>query len=155
MTARQKSRRLTRGLYRLDDLKIGDVIETPQRLITALDIDQFAVLSGDYFAIHMNEDAARASGFSGRVAHGLLVLSIIDGLKNQADAQLDAIASLGWDMGFSAPVFVGDRLSARLTIIDIRPTSDGKRGIATIEVIAGNQHDEVVQKGVNTLMLHR
>lgn len=146
---------LTPGLYRLDALKPGDVIETPSRQISDDDIDQFAALSGDYFTIHMDKQAAIEAGFSGRVAHGLFVLSVIDGLKNQSAAQLDAIASLGWDITFSAPVISGDTITASLTISSCRQTSDGKRGVITAEVVAVNQHGITIQQGKNILMVNR
>lgn len=155
MTQRADPRLLAAGCYRLDDLAVGDRIETPSRLITTTDIDQFAGLTGDHFAIHMDEDIAKAYGFSGRVAHGLLVLSVSDGLKNQADAQLDAIASLGWNLHFSAPVLAGDTISATFTIDRLRPASDGKRGIAVLNVRVLNQHGKIVQDGQNTLLIKR
>ena len=46
-------------------------------------IDRFADLTGDHFAIHMTDAGAQAQGFARRVAHGLLVLSVVGGLKNQ------------------------------------------------------------------------
>jgi acyl dehydratase len=92
-------------------------------------------------------------GFPARVAHGLLVLSLIDGLKNQAPARFDAVASLGWDIRFSAPVLAGDRLRAVFTVQSTRLTGDGSRGIAVLSVEARNQRDEVVQSGQTTLML--
>ena len=154
-----KPRHLSAGCYRMDDVSAGDVIQTPSHLVTLQDIDQFAALTGDMFAIHMDEDAARDYGFAGRVAHGLLVLSMVDGLKNQAEAQLDAIASLGWNLQFTAPVLAGDSISASLTIESLRATSDGhdgmRRGIAIFDVTVQNQKGQIVQKGQNTLLIKR
>ena len=98
------------GLYGLDRLRIGDRIETGRCDVTAERIDAFAALTGDRFEIHMDDAAARRHGFAARVAHGLLVLSLVDGLKNQARARFDAIASLGWEWQFRAPVLAGDRI---------------------------------------------
>ena len=155
MTGVKVTNILSPGLYGLDALKPGDMIETPSRQISDDDIDQFASLSGDYFAIHMDKQAAIEAGFAGRVVHGLFVLSVIDGLKNQSAAQLDAIASLGWDITFSAPVISGDTITASLTISTCRPTSDGKRGVITAEIVAVNQHGITIQQGKNILMVNR
>ena len=86
---------------------------------------------------------------------GYLVLSLIDGLKNRSQAQLDALASLGWNIEFSAPVIAGDTISARLTILDFRATSDNRRGVVSIEVKAINQHGTTVQHGINKLMIKK
>lgn len=155
MTAHQPLPFLNAGMYGLDALQTGDRIKTPARMISAQDIDRFAALSGDRFAIHMDENYAIEAGFTGRVAHGLLVLSVIDGLKNQSDAQLDAIASLGWDISFTAPVIAGDTISVIITITHLRATSDNRRGIATLEVCASNQHGKIIQQGINRLMIKK
>lgn len=144
---------LPAGLHGHTALQIGDRIETGEAVITASMIDQFADLSGDHFALHLNDDAARALGFPRRVAHGLLVLSVIDGLKNTAPAQLRAVASLGWDIRFSAPVLVHARLKAAFTIDAIRPARDGQRGVVTLGVVACQQDGTVVQRGSTTLMM--
>ena len=148
-----RGRVLPPGIHGLSALRIADRVETASVEVTTDAIDRFAVLSGDRFALHMDDAAARALGFPARVAHGLLVLSMIDGLKNQAPAQFDAIASLGWDISFRSPVLAGDTLRAGFTVRSRRPTSDGKRGIAVLSVEARNQRDEIVQLGRTTLMM--
>lgn len=148
-------RRLPPGRHGFDDVAPGDWIETDETVVSTDAIDAFATLTGDRFAIHMSDAAARAMGFPSRVAHGLLVLSLIDGLKNQCPAQFRAIASLGWDMRFSRPVLAGDRIRGHLTIMEKRLTSDDKRGILTLNVEALNQAGEVVQSGLNRLMVER
>ena len=148
-------RLLDPGRYGLDALRPGDVVETGTRVVDEALIDAFAEMTGDRFEIHMSDEAAQRHGFSGRVAHGLLVLSLVDGLKNQAPAQFDAIASLGWDWRFAAPVLAGDAIGARITVTALRPTSDGRRGIATLDFDVTNQHGKTVQAGVNRLLLYR
>ncbi|MCV6576643.1 MAG: MaoC family dehydratase [Cohaesibacter sp.] len=143
------------ALYRYDDLQIDDMISTAPRTITTRDIDDFAALTGDYFAIHMDREAARAKGFPDRVAHGLLILSLIDGLKNQAEAKLDAIASLGWNWQFSKPVFAGDIIQGVLRVAEKRETKQDNKGIITFEGLVWNQHEICVQSGTNTLMVSR
>ena len=62
MTAHQPSPFLNAGMYGLDALQTGDRIKTPARMISAQDIDEFAALSGDRFAIHMDENHAIEAG---------------------------------------------------------------------------------------------
>lgn len=146
-------RSLPAGLYGHRALAVGDRIETGSVVVNAADIDRFADLSGDRFALHMDDAAARQLGFPRRVAHGLLVLSLIDGLKNQAPAQLRAVASLGWDIRFSAPVLAGDGLQATFTVASMRPARDGERAIVVLSVKARGQEGRVVQSGSTTLMM--
>ena len=149
------TRVLPAGRYGYEALSPGDRIETGSVEITAEAIDTFADLTGDRFEIHMDDDAARRHGFPRRVAHGLLVLSLVDGLKNQCDAQFDAIASLGWDWQFAKPIFIGDRIKVSISVTDIKPTSQPHRGTLTLEFDVTNQQGETVQKGINKLMVYR
>ena len=149
------TRILPAGRYGFDSLSPGDQFETQAVTITAELIDRFADLTGDRFEIHMDDAAARQHGFPARVAHGLLVPSLLDGLKNQCAAQFDAIASLGWEWKFSQPVFIGDRIQALITVAEKRETSKPDRGIVTLAFAASNQAGTVVQQGVNRLMVYR
>lgn len=144
---------LPAGLYGHTALEIGDRFHTGRILVETAAIDRFADLTGDRFALHMEDDAARALGFPRRVAHGLLVLSLIDGLKNQSPAALRAVASLGWDIRFSAPVMAGDHLQATFTVADKRPARANGRGIVVLSVEACNQAGQIVQQGSTTLMM--
>lgn len=149
------TRVLPAGRYGFDALSPGDRVETGSVEITGKMIDAFANLTGDRFEIHMDDQAARNHGFPGRVAHGLLVLSLVDGLKNQCPAQFHAIASLAWDWNFSRPVFIGTRISVSITILEKRETSKPDRGILTLEFDVRDQGGEVVQRGINRLMVYR
>lgn len=146
-------RLLSPGLYRYGDLSVADRIETAGMAVSEAAIDRFADLTGDRFAIHIDDAAAQALGFPGRVAHGLLVLSLIDGLKNQTPAQFAAVASLEWQWTFGKPVLAGDTIRATIVVRSKRLTRSGDRGILTLEVEVRNQSDEIVQTGRNQLMV--
>lgn len=148
-------RMLPPGLHGYDQVSIGDQVQSAPAVVTAETIDAFAALTGDRFEIHMSDEGAARHGFPSRVAHGLLILSLIDGLKNQCKAQFKALASLGWDWSFRRPVFAGDIIRATFTLAGKRPTSRADRGILTIDVEVVNQSGEVVQKGRNRLMAYR
>lgn len=148
-------RRLSGADLAYEDVRVGDWFETGERLVDAAMIDAFAKLSGDRFEIHMDADAARRHGFEARVAHGLLVLSLTDGLKNQAQARFQALASLGWSFRFEKPVLEGDTIKATITIKAMRTTSRPDRGIVTLCFSVSNQNGEVVQSGENQLMVYR
>jgi acyl dehydratase len=151
----ERTRRLEQRSYSFDDLMPGDWFATPELTIRESHIDRFAELSGDFFEIHMSDAHAQKLGFPRRVAHGILVLALTDGLKNQSVARLDAVASLGWNWSFNKPVFVGDTIHAVVTVIDKRQTGRPDRGIARLRFDVSNQKGETVQSGTNELMMLR
>ena len=148
-------RQLGAGLYGYEDVRVGDQYTTPALPITAQLIDAFAELSGDHFEIHMDRDAAQDHGFTDRVAHGLLILSVVDGLKNQAEVQFKAQASLGWNWTFSAPVLIGDIIKSNIRVLDISAPKSRKRAIISLGFSVTNQHGKVVQEGHNKLMVYK
>lgn len=148
-------RLLPPGLHAYDAVEIGDRIETGSIMVTAEAIDTFAALTGDRFEIHLSDAGARNHGFPARVAHGLLILSLIDGKKNQCPARFHALAALGWDWSFRKPVFAGDTISAVMRVEAKRPTSNPLRGVLTLGFEVTNQHGTLVQKGRNQLMAYR
>ena len=149
------ARELTPGRYGFEDVAPGDHFRTDAVRITSAMIDDFAGLTGDRFEIHMEDDAARALGFPARVAHGLLVLSLIDGLKNQAPVQFAAVASLGWNWSFRAPVLIGHEISAAITVEERRATSRPGRGILKLAFAVRETGGALLQEGSNLLMVRR
>jgi acyl dehydratase len=138
-----------------EDVEVGDHFETPSREVTAAVIEAFAEMTGDRFEIHMSDEAALRHGFPARVAHGLLVLSLIDGLKNNAVARFRAVASLGWTWRFSAPVLAGDTIKAEVTVADKRTTRNPARAILRLRFVVRNQRGRAIQEGENELMIYR
>lgn len=136
-----------------EDLEIGFAYETPAITVSEHHILGFAGLTGDFADVHVDEHFASEMGFKGRLAHGLLVLGLIDGLKNRALVNFHVVAALNWNWRFTGPIYVGDRLRARLTIAEKRLTSKGNRGIVTLEIEGLNQDEEIVQSGTNQIMV--
>ena len=155
MSDEARGRSLTGFELSYEDVEVGDHFETPSREVTAAVIDAFAEMTGDRFEIHMSDEAAQRHGFPARVAHGLLVLSLVDGLKNNAGARFRAVASLGWTWRFSAPVFVGDTIKAGIAVADKRTTRNPARAILCLNFVVRNQLGRVVQEGDNQLMVYR
>ena len=155
MSDRQSSA-LPAGKCFFEDLFVGGYFLTGRITVTESHIVAFAGMSGDFFDVHMDDDFARAQGFPGRIAHGLLGLCLVDGLKNRAEVQLQAVASLGWnEWSFKAPIVAGDSIGALITVEDIRLTSSGERGIAQLGFDVRNQSGVTVQSGRNALLMRR
>ena len=148
-------RELQAGEYWYDDLATGDHWRTGGIVVTESHIVAFAGLSGDFFDVHMDDAFARAQGFPGRVAHGLLGLAMVDGLKNRAPVKVMAVASLGWNWRFAGPIFAGDRIEATITVGERRLTSKGDRGIVHLGFEVTKQDGTLVQAGETILMTRR
>ena len=56
---------------------------------------------------------------------------------------------------FIVPVYIGDHILAKITIKDLRVTSNSARGVFRLMFEVINQNDEVVQKGCNHLLVQR
>lgn len=139
-----------------DEIEIGETHETPGITVTEWHVMNFAAVSMDFFELHTNEEYARRTQFGGRVAHGLLGLAIADGLKHRSSFQVEAIASLHWSWNFTGPIYLGDTIRARLSVIGKRPSrSKADRGVVTVGYEVLNQADDIVQRGENKMMVKR
>ena len=73
------------GRLAYEDIAEDLAWETPGITVTESHIFAFAGLSGDFYEIHVDDDYARALGYPGRVAHGLLGLALAEsGSRNGA-----------------------------------------------------------------------
>ena len=138
-----------------EDASVGDECVTPSLTVTAEMIDAYADLSRDHTPIHVDEEAARKSDFGARVAHGLLGLSLADGLKTQAEYRFLPGKSLGWTWDFVAPIKIGDTVHVKFRVASMRATSKPGWGIVVLPSELINQRGEVVQRGEHKVMIPR
>jgi acyl dehydratase len=139
-----------------EDFEIGDEFITPGRTVTEADVVLFAGLTGDYNRIHTDAEYMKTSMFGERIAHGLLGLSLVNGLKYRTDYDSDGVlAFLGLTWKFSGPIKFGDTIHAIIRIASKRETSKPDRGIMIQSIQVINQRSEVVQEGEFTSMIKR
>jgi acyl dehydratase len=142
-----------------EDFQVGQEWASPGRTITEADVTAFAMLSGDFDEIHTNEEFCRhESPFKTRIAHGMLGLSLVEGLKKRipAFAETCYIASLEWNWKFTGPIMLGDTVHVKIRINKMRESkSKPDRGIIVEGGQMINQRGEVVQEGEHALMIWR
>ena len=138
-----------------DDIAVGEEYESPGRTVTEADIVLFAGLSGDYNVVHTDAELMKKSVFGERIAHGLLGLAIQAGLFTRATPAYATLAFLGLRWKFKAPIKIGDTIRLRARVLTKKETSQGDRGVITLERTVLNQRDEVVQEGETDLMVER
>lgn len=138
-----------------DAIEVGAEKLTPRVTVTEAHVLAYAGIAGDFSPVHMDETYARTTLFGGRVAHGLMGLSLADGLKVQSGFFRDG-ASLGWTWDFKRPIRIGDTLQVRFRVADKRvPRSRRDMGILTIAFDLLNQDGDIVQTGEHRLMVPR
>jgi acyl dehydratase len=139
-----------------DDACLGDECTSPTYVVTAERIDAYAELTGDFTPVHVDEAYAKASHFGQRVAHGLMGLSVADGLKTQSEYRFVPGMSLGWTWDFALPIAINDVLHIQFRIGAMRASkSKPDWGIVVIPTELINQKGQVVQKGEHRLMVPR
>lgn len=130
-----------------EDVEVGMSLLTHRRTVSEADIVNFGGLSGDYFYMHFDEVAAKASPFGQRIAHGYFVLSAAAGLF-VSPAPGPVLANYGLEnLRFVTPVAIGDTIQARLTAkrkIDRPPREDQPaQGVIGWDVAVTNQRGEL------------
>jgi acyl dehydratase len=88
--------------------------------ITQAQINQFAQATGDHQWIHVDEDKAKAGPFGVPIAHGFLTLSLLPQFLHTAMTIVESRMGVNYGLNkvrFMAPVPVGSRLRARMTLL--------------------------------------
>jgi itaconyl-CoA hydratase len=112
----------------------------PGRTITEADNTWFTLLTMNTHPLHFDREYAANTRFGRPLVNSCLTLSIVVGMSVR-DMSQAAIANLGFDkVELPAPVFNGDTLYARSTVLEKRVSrSDPSRGIVRFRTVGVNQ----------------
>jgi len=138
------------GLY-YEDFEVGSTINHAlSKTIFESDNNLFSLLTMNHHPVHLNADYASKNQHGKIMVVGTLVFSLTVGMT-VPDISGKAIANLDYEsIKHLNPVFIGDTLYARTTILDKRESkSKNDRGIIYVETIASNQN------GVDVLSFRR
>jgi 3-hydroxybutyryl-CoA dehydratase len=105
--------------YCLEDLTVG-MTAAYEHVVTESEVVRFAEVSGDHNPVHLDEAYARTTRFKGRIVHGMLSASF---LSTAIASRLPGPGTiyLTQNLSFRAPVRIGDKVEARVTVTDIIP----------------------------------
>lgn len=123
-------------------MKTGDSASF-SRTITESDINRYAELTGDYNALHIDEEAAAGGIFGQRVAHGMLAAGLIStvlGTRLPGDGAI----YLSQKLDFVKPVMIGDTITAVCRVAEVL---HAEKGIYRLETTCINQNGENVITG--------
>lgn len=139
-----------------EDFEVGVTYEhAGGRTIESVDNSWFTLLTNNTNEVHYNSDYAATSGLFGkRLVNSCLTLAIVTGLS-VAGVSRNAAANLGWDeVRMPVPVFEGDTLRARSTVLEKRPSrSRPETGIVTVRTEGYNQDGAVVMTFRRTVLV--
>ena len=130
----------------IGEMKIGDNASFT-KTITDTDIYLYAGISGDFNPAHVNQVEAEKGMFGKRIAHGMLSAGRISAVLGTMLPGPGTIY-MGQELRFTKPVFVGDTITATITVAELIP----EKNRAKLETVCTNQDGEVVIKGMATVM---
>ena len=106
--------------------------------ITQDAVNLFADATGDHQWIHVDVERAKAeSPFGGPIAHGFMTLSLIVPLVSQTYTITDAKMGVNYGLNkvrFPAPVPVGSKVRARVTLKDVEEVAGGLQNTLAVTV---------------------
>ena len=117
------------------------------RVVSRRDIQLFALASGDWNPLHLDEDYAATTSFGECIAHGMFTGGLVSAvLANQLPGP--GTVYLEQTLRFRAPVRVGDTLETRVSVSEKRDR--GQRVVLACEVV--NQDGKRVASGTATVI---
>ncbi len=139
-----------------EDFRVGQEFHhaTP-RTLTEADAALNVALYGSRFAINSSDEFARAIGLPRAPLDDLLVFHVVIG-KTVPDISLNAVANLGYaEFRWGVPVYPGDTLSAKSTVLGLRENSNKASGVVWVRSTGVNQKGEMVLDYVRWVMVHK
>ena len=117
---------------RFEEVEIGEARESHGRTVTVHEVYTFAGLEGHYGELHCNKEYAESTPYRGRIAHGALLVTLIQGFMASLDWQFDVYALYGFDrVRFVNPVFIDDTVHLEAEVVDKEPRDD-ETGVVTV-----------------------
>lgn len=114
------------------------------------DVYAFAGISGDFSPNHVDHEYMSQTRYGQRIAHGVLTMAFMSTCSSKLIESLgnSPTVSYGYDrVRFIKPVFIGDTLTVRYTVISV--DSDAGRSLAEVKV--ENQNGELVSVATHIL----
>jgi acyl dehydratase len=137
-----------------EDYATGNLRETLGRTITETDIMIHAGQTGDFFPHHVDAEWCKTQPFKERIAHGTLIFSVAVGMT--ANLINPVAFSYGYDkLRFIKPVFIGDTIHVKVTIMEKREHKSGDHGIVSEFLEVENQRNETVLACEHLLLVKR
>jgi len=145
------------GLY-FEEFEIGRVFEHEiHRTVTEADNVWFCAATHNPARIHIDAEYCATTEFKRPLMNSIFTLGLVIGLSVQDTTFGTTVANLGMtDVQFPHPVFAGDTLRSRTTVVTVRDSkSRPNAGIVTFRHEGRNQRDEIVCQCLRQALMSR
>lgn len=137
-----------------EDFHVGQVFVSGAHQVNEDDLLDFARVSGDRSALHVDEEFAASTRFGRRILHGPYGLARYFGtLFESGTVETTAVALLDTNWTYHAPVFVGDELSYTCTITRCRRSRKDSTGVVNRHVTVARCDGVVAQSGSTAFLV--
>ena len=123
---------VTRQVYYFEDLELG-MQASFAKTVTAADILAFAEITGDWNPVHLDTEYAAKTVFREPIAHGMLTAGYISAVFGSEMPGPGAIY-VSQTLNFRAPVKVGDKVVAKVRVMELYPAKRRARFDCICEV---------------------
>jgi 2-methylfumaryl-CoA hydratase len=149
------SKKLATGNF-FEDFRVGqEFAHATPRTLTEADAALNVGLYGSRFAINSSDVFARALGLPRAPLDDMLVFHVVIA-KTVPDISFNAVANLGYaEFRWGVPVYPGDTLSSRSTVLGLRENSNRASGVVWVRSTGTNQRGEMVLDYVRWVMVHK
>ena len=121
--------------------QVGDTARR-SRWLTARHVETFAELTGDYNPLHFDADFAARTRFGALVVQGGLTTGLLHALVAM-DLPGPGSVFLSQSWKFTAPVFIGDTITAEAEVTSVHAT----KPVTQLRVVVTRQTGETVLEG--------
>lgn len=130
----------------LEEIEVGEKAESSM-VVSEEHIDLYAQMSGDYNALHMDDEYASTTMFGKRIAHGPIGGALV---ARVIGTQLPGLGTLAFNMkvNFKAPVYPGDEIRAVVEVTEKVPENN----LCRVKFDVYNQDNVVVMDGYANVM---
>ena len=138
-----------------EQFEVGDTYShRPGRTITETDNTWFTLLTMNTHPLHFDEEYAKKSEFGQILVNSAFTVSLIVGMSVR-DVSQNAIANLGWkEIRLPSPVFVGDTLYAKSTVLEKRESkSRPNAGIVKVSTLGKKSDGTLVCDFERTMLI--
>jgi acyl dehydratase len=134
---------------RFEDLEMGQLLPSLSRVVTREDVRAYADAGGDHNPLHQDDDAARAVGFPGLIAHGMFTMGHLAACVVAWVG--DPAGVVGLSAQFRAPVFMGDEIVATGRVTGLDPAARTATAELWVTLERGGIVEYPIRKGQATV----
>lgn len=110
--------------------------------LTAKHVDTYAEITGDYNPLHFDEDFTSKTKFKNLVVQGGLTTGLLHALVAM-DMPGPGTVFLSQNWKFTAPVFIGDTITAEAEVLSVHAT----KPVTQLKMVITRQGGEAVLEG--------